>query len=269
MIIQGVTLRGTTVKDYYRDVVTSDLVLNLDPVTSISGNTWVNTAPTGATLNYALKNNPSTATFNGLTVLDFPGGAPETNPNYTLPYAFNSTGFGTTLDGFGGMTLDIWARPLRAINSGCLVKEWGAGSNNVPQQGVETYDQWPYLGFNNGEIIAGMAIVNPVLPEPDYLSIGVGSFTVGNWYNLVMVVQPSPTGTAVYVNNVFINGWNANRLPPSTGNTMFSVALCDSIGGFVDRYFTGQVGAFKIYSRALSGTELTQNFNAMRGNYGV
>lgn len=268
MIIQGVTLTGTTVVDYYRPIVTTDLVLNLDPATSISGSTWVNTAPTGASLNYALNNNPSTATFNGLTVLSFPGGAEQTNPNYTSPYAFNSTGFGTNLDGFFGMTLDIWARPLLSTDSGALIKQWGAGSSNVPAN-AGIYDQFGYLGFASGDIVAGMWTNDPFNPTPQGITTGVAPFTAGNWYNIVMIINPWPTGTAVYVNNVSVGSWGNGRVPPSTNNTMFSVALCDEGGGFGTGYFTGQVGAFKIYSRALTGAEQNQNFNAMRGNYGV
>lgn len=37
----------------------------------------------------------------------------------------------------------------------------------------------------------------------------------------------------------------------------------------VDDYFAGSIGAIKVYSRALSATEVLQNFNALRGRYGL
>jgi hypothetical protein len=43
-------------------------------------------------------------------------------------------------------------------------------------------------------------------------------------------------------------------------------------GGYlngVTNYFNGYIGAWKIYNRALTSTEVTQNFNALRGRYGV
>ena len=33
--------------------------------------------------------------------------------------------------------------------------------------------------------------------------------------------------------------------------------------------YTGRIGAHKLYNRALSATEITQNFNALRGRYGI
>jgi hypothetical protein len=33
--------------------------------------------------------------------------------------------------------------------------------------------------------------------------------------------------------------------------------------------YSGKVGKFEIYSKALSTTEITQNFNAIRGRFGI
>jgi hypothetical protein len=40
------------------------------------------------------------------------------------------------------------------------------------------------------------------------------------------------------------------------------------LGGVVG-YFNGQIGAWKMYSKALSATEVSQNFQALRNRYGV
>ena len=42
-----------------------------------------------------------------------------------------------------------------------------------------------------------------------------------------------------------------------------------TIGRRGDNYFRGQIAVARIYSRALSATEVLQNFNALRGRYGV
>ena len=257
MIIQGVTLTGVTVVD--ASIVTQNLLLNLDPATGISGSTWINSATaTGSSLNYALQNSPSTVTVNGSTVLSFPGGAVQSLPNFTLPYSFNSTGFGSALNTSAGFTIDIWASPRASGNAGTLIKEWGQGTGNVPDAGYES----PVFSFGLGNIQAG------------YYGTGftfntgsAGAFVSGNWYNIVMVYNGS-TGATVYVNNVSSLTLTGQRDPPT--DDMFSVALCDEYAfQNTDRYFTGYVGPFKVYDRALTAAERTVNFNAIKTRYGV
>jgi hypothetical protein len=38
---------------------------------------------------------------------------------------------------------------------------------------------------------------------------------------------------------------------------------------FSSDYFTGRISSVKIYSKGLSASEVRQNFNALRGRYGV
>lgn len=40
-------------------------------------------------------------------------------------------------------------------------------------------------------------------------------------------------------------------------------------GGAGNRYYKGNIGTIQIYNRALSSTEISQNFNALRGRYGI
>jgi hypothetical protein len=257
MIIQGVTLIGVTVVD--SSIVTQNLEMNLDPANGISGSTWINSATaTGSSLNYALQNSPTTTTVNGSTVLNFAGGTGETLPNYTKQYAFNSTGFGSTLNTSAGFTIDIWASPRLTSDAGCLIKEWGQGTGNVPDSGYES----PVISFSGGNIQVGYYGTGFT-----FITGSAGSFVNGNWYNIVMVYNGS-TGATVYVNNVSSLTLTGQRDPPT--NDMFSVALCDDFGAQgTTRYFTGYVGPFKVYERALTTAERTVNFNAIKNRYGV
>jgi hypothetical protein len=256
MIIQGVTLKGLTVVD--NSVVQQNLLMNLDAATGISGSTWLNSATTGSSLDYALQNSPGTATVNGNTVLNFTGGTVQVGPNYTRPYAFNSTGFGSALNTVNGFTIDVWASPRLSTNAGTLIKEWGQGTNNVPDPGYEA----PWFSFSSGNIQAGYYGTGFT-----FITGSAGAFVSGNWYNIVMTYNGSSSAT-VYVNNVSSLTLSGQRDPPA--NDMFSVALCDEFAfQGTDRYFTGYVGAFKIYDRVLTTAERTQNFNALKSRYGV
>ena len=82
---------------------------------------------------------------------------------------------------------------------------------------------------------------------------------------------------------VYANANVASYLPTYTGN--IKTNLIDFVHGGqinsndsgasgaylngVNNYFNGYIGAWKIYNRALTSTEVTPNFNALRTRYGV
>lgn len=254
MIIQGVTLTGTTVVDVQPIVAGS--VLNLDAATGVSGSTWTNTGSLGSALNYTLYNTPSTATVNGYTVLSFPGGAVEAPGSMTKPYAFNSTGFTSMAIASQAFTLDIWCSP-RAANAGVLIKEYGSATASSPVGGWE--DAW--INFYNGTINVGV--------WPYGTPISAGSYTQNNWYNIIMAYNGS-NQLLTYVNGSLANTQNMTRSAQGT-YCQLTVAGCERYNylGGSNGYFNGYVGAFKIYYSALTSTQVVQNFNALRGRYSV
>ena len=72
--------------------------------------------------------------------------------------------------------------------------------------------------------------------------------------------------------NTYVNGniQNSNISSPNGYVTTFGDP---NLGrGFVlagNRYFSGKISNTKIYNRALSAAEISQNFNALRGRYGL
>jgi hypothetical protein len=71
---------------------------------------------------------------------------------------------------------------------------------------------------------------------------------------------------------IYINGTQAATTPLS-GGTGFSsptspLYLGQRVGATSNR-FAGKMGPIRLYSRALSADEVSQNFNAVRGRYGL
>jgi hypothetical protein len=67
--------------------------------------------------------------------------------------------------------------------------------------------------------------------------------------------------------------YNAVRQSVSASATTYfapvnTASFINTITG-IDRYFTGKFYDVKIYSRALSQTEITKNYNATKGRYGL
>jgi len=54
-----------------------------------------------------------------------------------------------------------------------------------------------------------------------------------------------------------------------TSNAIFNTTAVLRIGRLSNWYFTGDIPVAKVYNRALSQTEILQNFNALRGRFGL
>ena len=101
-----------------------------------------------------------------------------------------------------------------------------------------------------------------------------GNLILNQWYNFVMVYNSSGVYT-LYVNGSAY-GSNGNVIQGYYGNTSaptLGLGRADIEGGgqtFAGRQtFPGSIGQSLIYNRALSASEVAQNFNAIRGRYGV
>lgn len=88
-------------------------------------------------------------------------------------------------------------------------------------------------------------------------------FVTNTWYNMVMVYNGSDM--RIYVNNVLV------KTATVTGDIAVQVGQKVRIA-FVPNssyYINGRISNIQIYSRALSAADVKQNFNALRGRFGV
>jgi hypothetical protein len=91
------------------------------------------------------------------------------------------------------------------------------------------------------------------------------SISANTWYNATWVCD---NGTvAVYLNGV------ATQTGIASTNGFITTYAAASVGrGFhldSSRYFTGNIPILRIYNKALSATEVLQNFNAQRDRFGI
>jgi hypothetical protein len=87
------------------------------------------------------------------------------------------------------------------------------------------------------------------------------SVSVNNWHHIVGTYD----GTTL---SLYRNGSSAGTPGTTTGNiTNSSKTLTLGVRG--GQYFDGRISNAKIYNRALSAAEVSQNFNALRGRYGI
>lgn len=96
---------------------------------------------------------------------------------------------------------------------------------------------------------------------------GVGgiSLTANIWTNITMTFTPSDRAI-VYVNGVFLNQGNL----ANNRNILYDSQSLDigrwNLGG---RNWNGKIASFVAYNRVLTAAEILQNYNALRGRYGI
>ena len=224
-------------------VVSSGLVLNLDAgnVKSYpgSGTTW--TDLTGNANNGTLVSGPTYSSSNG-GAITFSG----LGDYVTCPSA-PSYNFGT-----GDFTFEMW------LNQGTAGGSYGH-LFSLPDQNTFTWKTY-FDGTLN----------QVYFYSPSFRSDGVGGIpcttandwviTTGTWNYLVFVRQ---SAVAYGYKNGILKGTKSGF------TTSFSSQILYLGKGYGGEYRAKSVSAARIYNRALSADEVTQNFNALRGRYGL
>jgi hypothetical protein len=114
----------------------------------------------------------------------------------------------------------------------------------------------PFGGFN--------AIIGNDSGDNSVYDYSPGDILTANiWYNVVLVWNTSSNNVVGYLNS--IQKFNASHTLWAT--TLPSISI--GVGFDSSRYFRGIISNTTIYNRALSATEIQQNFNATRGRYGI
>ena len=224
----------------YENIVTSGMVLNLD-----AG--FVSSYPTSATTWYDLSYSGNNGTLtNGPTFSSLSGGSivfDGSDDYINLPHIFDISS--------GGVTWNIWFKVSSTAWSP-LFSDW---YNNQWSFNIQVY---------LGNITANIRNITNVDLSPTTALYAVSSNTI---YNLSCTYDKTTKNTILYINGALItsvpNSVSDSAIRNTTNNW--------SIGNKQDsgNYFLGNVYGAQIYNRALSASEVQQNFNALRGRYGI
>ena len=95
-------------------------------------------------------------------------------------------------------------------------------------------------------------------------SLGVDSLSTNTWYNAVLVREGDGIsgGYKAYLNSVFKGSANTST---------WTIANTISLGGRTDtnQYLKGNIALVQIYNTALTAAQVLQNYNALRGRFGL
>lgn len=235
---------------YGLSIATSGLVLYLDAVNSKSNNgttTWFDISPSkvnGSMFGTVPVSSDGGGCFDFATVTGASSGAAS------LGFTFASNMIPTT----GSFTLCTWIK-----NPPTSVGQCGMFSNAGGADGYRFG-----IGLNGCYVLNGGAgAVGYSEPTISFTS----SLNATSWYNVVMIFDRANATPQwnLYLNGVYQTATNM----AASANTAFTNAAPGLVRSACCGLYTGKISTFSAYSRALSAAEITQNFNALRGRYGL
>ena len=239
MIIQGVTLNGISAYDSSFNSNGALLYVDAGDTASYPGS---GTAWTG------LSNNASNATL--------------VSPSFTSAgaasyFTFNGLGSSyasTTASKFNvtytGKTVFVAAR-MTAVVAGAFRGLFGTNDGASARRNFNTYIYSPSTGVYQFHYSAGGAggFSNNLSLTTNQWFVGAVTQTTGGLVTYYFNGQPAGTNTGI----TFIQ---------YAANSGEYVALCDN-------YWYGDIGVCAVYGQALSADQILQNYNALKGRYGL
>jgi hypothetical protein len=233
-----------TLSPTFDQYVTSNLVIYLDP------------------------NNPSSYPGTGSSVYDLSGNdltGTLSNVTYTSP-AFNFNGTSSTITvpdspllepGSGDWSIEVWvnhsvisgsSRAIMTKTNGGDSADWGYGIRT--SQAGSTY-----MEIGNGTT----TITSPTT-----------TLSTNTWYQIVGVwTNVASNSIALYRDGALVG--SSSHSFSSIKNTTGVLSLGsfnNNVGGF-GQWLDGELGIVRIYNKALSGSEVLQNFQANASKYGL
>ena len=221
----------------YENIVTSGLTMLLDagftPSYPLSGTSWTDLSFSGN--NGTLINGPTFNSANGGSIV-FDG-----VDDYV------SFGVINLISGTNA-TIEVWVNSSSPQNQYSDILDYNhSGGGFVIQQNSTSLNQY-YFAYWNG---SGFDIT-PTITIP-----------TNSWCQLVFV--KSGTSTIGYLNSVNTVSYVGSANFTGSG---LDLALGRWLGGG-GRNFNGKISTTRIYNRALSSTEVLQNYNALKGRFGL
>jgi hypothetical protein len=139
---------------------------------------------------------------------------------------------------FTAATIDIWV----------YINVYGAAGTVFVYQSSNGFEVWSdltgFIRYNKNPSVG--------------LTSGSG-FTRNSWNNIV--ATSDGTVNRLYLNNINIGSTNGGIFDNTNGDIRIS--------GYNSYMVNGRCPMLKLYNRALSADEVSQNFNALRGRYGI
>jgi hypothetical protein len=182
----------------------------------------------------------------------------DTNPDY---FSLPNTAF--TLG--ANFTIEIWNyyNAASTPSSGAAVNPWSDGC--LYTNSAE--GDWSSSAGNNNGLLFGYNSINYTNNSGAETQIDYSSNpSTLVWHQHVLVVN-SGTGI-VYVDTSQVASLSNMRTYTQSNGTL-GIGIADKSGSNYRGEYLGYISSVKVYTKALSAAEVSQNYNALRGRYGI
>lgn len=227
---------------YNTSIVREGLILHLDAANVKSypgsGATWSD-----------MSGNANHFTLNGVDLVESPSKHFSFGDNEGDSIARSAT---DVIGGLNIFTVDMFMRIDTIQNEMAILSYATSAQNNE------------FLFFQNGQNLnvfeRGAAYA---------VAFATSNYNVGNFIQFSVVRNTS--NHKIYVNGQYITQVTGTTATVTGGGAILFGQEQDSVlGGFqTTQDFPGDISSVKIYDRALSDAEIRQNFEAIRGRYGI
>lgn len=222
-------------------IVTSGLVLCVDAGNprsySGTGTAWNDAIGSG--YNFTLTNGPTYSSSN-LGFFNFDG-----------VNDFAVSGYNTALD-TQTPTVEVWVKTNATTQNGFWFEKGAVNTQySLFQEGAVI--QWRQF------MSSGQGLVNLSTTTANFMN-------TSNWYQIVGTYTSG--SRILYINGVQVNS-DSQAGTIGTNTSGMSIGAYGGNSGSNAYWYNGALSICRLYNRALSAAEVLQNFNAIRGRYGV
>jgi hypothetical protein len=240
--ISGTTISGSTILQLSTtNIVKRGLTLHLDAASNSSypgsGTSWYDLS--GNVYNGTLTSGPTYNSGNG-GYISFDG----VDDYVTMGTA---TDFATYTNGF---TVDLWTYPTSASAFSAIFSSAYSTSGT---------DWQVYVWYNTSNKFGTTQRYSG--NQNDFNT--TNTFPINNWYNVVITSNNSTC-------YIYVNG--TSQVSAATGQVNNQPASREvRLGNFkgYPAQYTGRIASCRVYNRALSSSEVTQNYNIQKGRFGL
>jgi hypothetical protein len=132
----------------------------------------------------------------------------------------------------------------------------GGSNNRGWWLAINTSGQFFFGGSNNGlEILIYRTTTN-------------ASLSLNTWYNLTLVYNQSTPSAFFYLNGTLLTD-DGSTIYSGYNNSSVNVQIGAYFGASALGPFNGRISQIFVYNKALTQSEVTQNYNALKGRYNL
>jgi hypothetical protein len=213
--------------------------------------------------------NLSSYSGSGTTINDLSGNGLNgtmSNISFTSPYfSYNGSSSQVSVDdnsllepGSGDWTMEVWVNQSVSGNDVVLGKFDTGGLAADVSYSIRTTNTTYYAQMGSGSGSGSALFVN----STNYVG------TIDSWSQIVYVF----TNVAANTLQTFVNGSSIGTVSHSLAsilNTSTNLYIGSYNNGESEQWFDGKVGVVRLYSSALTSSEVLQNYNADKAKYGL